>query len=289
MTATLYKPQDKSPPDFIEQGDILQPTEQLLQLLRTYHPYYAEHRENKYFVVLTQSCDLVMRDGGPCNARYVTLAPVRPLPAIIDREFGSKLKALDDGQHFASHRIKGEVERFLARLFNNNEPGLFYLEEDNGAKVPEAMCVVLALPIALKAEHYPTFLAARVVGIDDTFQAKLGWKLGEIYSRVGTPDLYEGSVMTGKVNSVAGRLALWLATEDIEELERLIAIERQSGARVDAESLHALLTKLPKKKERAVEVVLGIATALGLVKDPSPERFKFRKMLNNDRDFSALF
>jgi hypothetical protein len=46
---------------------------------------------------------------------------------------------------------------------------------------------------------------------------------------------------------------------------------------------------LPKKKERAVEVVLGIATALGLVKDPSPERFKFRKMLNNDRDFSALF
>jgi hypothetical protein len=286
-THWAYKPQ--SPPNDLEQGDVLRCTEGLLALLRKYHPYYADHPDNRFYQVLTQSCDLVRR-GGPCNARYIAIAPVRPFKVVVHREFDDKLKQIDVGDPYASSRTKSEVERFLARLFNNNEAPYFYLEAEHGAGLYEAMCSVLALPIALKAEHYETLLGARLIGIDEAFQAKLGWLLGQLYSRVGTRD-FEQDDVARKVAEVTDTLAVWLDPTVVSEIEAKIAKFKEDtpGAKVDEQVFAGLLKSIPQKKARVIDAVLEVATNVGLVQNPSKERYKFRRGLENDGGLAALF
>ncbi len=283
----LYKQQ--SPADLLEQGDILQRSDALIQLLHTYHPYYAQHAENRFFVVLTQSCDLVVR-GGACAARYIALAPVRPLKTIVQREFEPRLRKIDLGDPYASDSVRADVERFLARLFNNNETGYYYLEAEQGAGLYEAMCGVLALPISLKVEHYQALLQARILGIDDAFQAKLGWLLGQMYSRVGTRD-FETSVVKSKVDEVTDSMAVWLEPNQVTAMDALVAKYRaeNAGAQIDAAVFESLLKQVPKKKARAIEAVLEVAARIGLAANPSPQRRQLRLALENDRGFAGLF
>ncbi len=283
----LYK--QESPGHTLEQGDVLQRTDPLVNLLQDYHPYYAQHADNRFFLVLTQSCDLVVR-GGTCAARYIAIAPVRPLKAIVQREFDAKLKRIDVGDPYASDVVRSDVERFLARLFNNNESSYFYLEAEHGAGLYEAMCGVLALPISFKTEHYQTFLAARIIGIDEPFQAKLGWLLGQLYSRVGTRD-FEGAAIRSKVDEITDTMAVWLEPAQVAAVEKLILDYRaaNAGVPVDTNVFEALLRQVPKKKLRAIEVVLDVAAKIGLAANPSLQRRQLRTALENDHGFAGLF
>ena len=130
----IYLP---SPPlDKLEQGDLLKRTPELEALIGQYHPYYAEKADNRLFAVLTQSCDLVPREGGACRARYISLSPVRPLRAVLRRELEGKLENVGPGNKpFAPQRVLNTLEQFLERLFNNNEPPFFYYEANHGAGV----------------------------------------------------------------------------------------------------------------------------------------------------------
>ena len=84
----------------LEQGDILRLMSYLKdEVLSKYHPHYATHPHNELFIVLTQSCDIVLR-GGSCKAPYITLAPVRPLRVIIEREFYDRLRNLKPGKAY---------------------------------------------------------------------------------------------------------------------------------------------------------------------------------------------
>ena len=47
----------------LSQGDILKRTPELDEILAKVHPHFHQHRKNLYFMVLTQSCDLVIRNG----------------------------------------------------------------------------------------------------------------------------------------------------------------------------------------------------------------------------------
>lgn len=70
----------------LKQGDLLRRTSSLEDLLRDVHPHYKEKQANKYFIVLTQSCDLVRRTShDPCKSRHLSLAPVRPLSLLLER------------------------------------------------------------------------------------------------------------------------------------------------------------------------------------------------------------
>ena len=51
------------------------------------------------------------------------------------------------------------------------------------------MVAYLKVSIALKSEkHYKELLNAKVLELSDEFKAKLGWLVGNMYSRVGTTD-----------------------------------------------------------------------------------------------------
>lgn len=58
------------------QGDVLCVTDEMRKILKEVHPYFL-NEQYKYFMVLTQSCDLVRRNAGKCKTPYITLAAVR--------------------------------------------------------------------------------------------------------------------------------------------------------------------------------------------------------------------
>jgi hypothetical protein len=269
------------PLDKLEQGDILKRTKELDALIAEYHPYYAQKADNKFFAVLTQSCDLVPRQGGSCKARYISLAPVRPLKSVLKREFEGKLENVGPGRKpFAPQRVLNTLEQFLERLFNNNEPSFFYYEVDHGCGIYEEMCAMLALPISLKPEHYETLRAGKLAGIADVFQAKLGWLIGQMYSRVGTPDL-ERDVLRVKVKSYLDGLAVWVTDDQAIALRGLVAehAAANGGAIVGAPELAKLVKKVPRRKTQVLDVVLEVAQAQGLVQGGGAKAIAFRRAL----------
>jgi hypothetical protein len=184
-THYVYDDPDKTQ---LAQGDVLQRTDALVALLGQYHPHYAEHPDYKFFAILTQSCDLVRRDGKPPKSPYITIAAARTLEETLLREAA---KGQSDWQRQAKViglRERNNLLMFLQRVIDNNEPGYFYLHEDQSVGIHRACCVVLPLGVSLRARHYDLLLEAKIAQVKDTFQAKLGWLIGNMYGRVGTTE-----------------------------------------------------------------------------------------------------
>lgn len=64
--------------DSLCQGDILEKTDDLIAILKEVHPYFL-NEAYKYFMVLSQSCDLVRRNGKPAKLHIL---PLRLLESI---------------------------------------------------------------------------------------------------------------------------------------------------------------------------------------------------------------
>lgn len=288
-----YKSGDDKPPD-LEQGSVLKRTDYLVEkVLEVYHPYYASHPDNSYFIVLSQSCDLVRRNGAPCKAEYISIAPVRPLQVVLRREFADSLSTAGvGGVTYGSMSLRQRFEEFLARLFNNNNPKYFFLQQQPDAGLPEHACAILPLSISLKAEHYDAFLEARILNLDDTFQAKLGWLIGQQYSRVGTRDWDEEEIKS-KSAEIVNASAVWVKDTDISPLRKLIGEQAAAGANakpVDEDALSTLIRNIPSKKDQAIDSIFEIlvdAELLPAGKDP--KKFALRKKMRNNPTFAQFF
>lgn len=171
------------------QGDLIQITEDIKSILADIHPYFLKDRY-KYFMVLTQSCDLVRRNGSKCKTPFIVLATVQTFSdffdelLIVDRcaERVDKLLLMDA-------KKKDRAYQLLERIYNNTEPDYFFLYKDESLDFPESMIASLKVTIVLKSDlHYESCLKAKKMELSDEFKAKLGWLVGNIYSRVGTTD-----------------------------------------------------------------------------------------------------
>lgn len=174
--------------DGLNQGDVLDRTDKLTEVLSNYHPHYAHHEDYKYFMVLTQSCDLVRRGGSSPKTHYITLAAVRPVEDALRREAAKHQEDWQRDTSSISGKTKDRLMSFMERLLDNNEPGYFYLHEDQNLRLAGNNCAFLALSVALRVEHYERCLGAKVAQLKEPFQAKLGWLVGNMYSRVGTTE-----------------------------------------------------------------------------------------------------
>lgn len=170
----------------LQQGDILSPTSELKQVIERYHPYYA-HAKFAGYLVATQSCDLVRRKDG-IGAEYISLCAIKPFAGVLDREIKKYQSPVMMAAEAIGSRSRDRVLMFIERLLNNNHPEYFYLHEDPINGVPERSCAYLRLAISVRAEHYDTCLSSRNISLDHGFQSKLGWLIGNLYSRVGTED-----------------------------------------------------------------------------------------------------
>lgn len=242
--------------DELMQGDVLERTQALDRLLSEVHPHYFNHPKNQYFIVLTQSCDLVLRSPHrTCKAAYISIAPVRTLDIVIERFMRqtntAKVKA---DLPVAGDKIKTKITEFLQRLFNNNAPEYFYLDARE-TPLGADCAAFLHLSIAVKADlHYQTCLEAKVLQLDQTFQAKLGWLVGQLYSRVGTTD-WPQDKLTTKIRQVLNDAAIWVEEGKIAFLEeeyRKLS-ETDSDAIMTQEQISKAIKKAPTRKKRVIE------------------------------------
>ncbi len=184
------------------QGDLLTVTDELKSVLKEVHPYFL-NEQYKYFMVLTQSCDLVRRDGNKCKTPYITLAAVRDFDDFIETKFATdKYAEKVEGFLLMDSKQKDRAYQFLERIYNNTEPDYFFLYQDDKVSLQKSMIVTLKVSIAIKSLlHYDKCLAAKILELTDEFKAKLGWLVGNIYSRVGTTD-WDSVMTTAKRNEM---------------------------------------------------------------------------------------
>lgn len=179
------------------QGDVLNITEELAEVLRNDHPYFL-NGQYRYFMVLSQSCDLVRRDGKNCKTPYITLAAIRSYDSFVEKTLVKEKFAENvSGLLLMDEKKKEKAYQLIERIYNNTEPEYFFLYKEDALDFPESMITYLKVSIALKSqEHYDKCLAAKKMELSDEFKAKLGWLVGNMYSRVGTAD-WEG-IMTAQ-------------------------------------------------------------------------------------------
>lgn len=241
----------------LEQGDLLRRTPEIDSLLETVHPHYHQKTDYRYLLVLTQTCDLVRRAGEVCKTRYISLAAVRPLEVVIGRELSKHQRSsVERKGNFCDEASKVHLRQFLSKLLNNNQSNFFYLEAEPEVGLSEAHCAFLTLSVAVKAEqHYQTCLDARILRLRESFQHKLGWLTGNMYSRVGTEDWVPNTKTNAEfseyVESLLDERVLWVDTERKKRFtKRLKALDPEAlTTETVLSEYEALCRELPKKKD----------------------------------------
>lgn len=271
------------------QGDVLQRTPAIDQILAAVHPHFHQHHKNLYFMVLTQSCDLVIRDGGACKAPYITLAPVRSLDLIVERHLSQLPRtAIQSDLPVIGTKTRIKASEFLQRLLNNNESGYFFLDSED-TPLDDDCVAILGLSIPIKADlHIQTCVDAKILQLNETFQAKLGWLVGQMYSRVGTQD-WEPSRLNEKVRKMLTAAAIWVDDEKLSAVEQdFQAIAKQNpDARMSQTEIKKAISKVPDKRRRALdEATRVIRETLGPTQTELAERL--RRRLEGDAGLSTV-
>jgi hypothetical protein len=253
---TYNEPDNKQ----LKQGDILKKTPELLDLIKTIHPHYARE-DYLYFQVLTQTCDLVRRGHGKSKTRYITLATIRSLDLVVSRSIEDIAeKTLFKNKVFCSDIHKPKLKDQINKLLNNNDNNHFFLqaEPDYGLLIPS--CTQLHLSISIKAhEHLDKCLNAKILELSENFRAKLGWLVGNLYSRVGTEDYVPGAIPNTAlyeeyVSELLNRYVAWVPSSDFSTFRK--GASKASG-------LEEIQQKIEADRERARETQLnGIAAAI---------------------------
>ncbi len=181
----IYEEPDKNE---LCQGDVLDRNPALLDLIRKYYPYIVDNPQYKYYQILTQSCDLAIRDKQLPNAPYITIAVVRPISDALVREVRKDQELWQQAKKVVVPKTFDKMVLFTESLIDNNRDGYFYLHEDTSLGIFGYNCTFLNLSVSLKADHYGSFLDAKIAQIKDPFRAKLGWLVGHMFSRVGTEE-----------------------------------------------------------------------------------------------------
>ncbi len=216
----------------LQQGDLLKITDEIKEVLSTYYSYYANHPDYSYFMVLTQSCDLDRYGSKQCKARYITIAAVRPIRTVFSRELERHQRSsLEKNGNLCSRERQHWIRDFLIKLLNNNIPKYFYLAEDPEFGLDQANVAFLKLAIPIKVKHYKICLKARFVQLNDIFQAKLGWLIGNLYSRVGTPDWVPKQKTEEEFDSIVeetlNNMCLWIDDRILEHLRSELVVRRK--------------------------------------------------------------
>lgn len=211
-------------------------------------------------MVLTQTCDLVRGRAtahAPCKSDYITICPVRPLERILLRAMKNYVREAPGGLPIGTEKDRVKFTDFLERLFNNNEQGLFYLEQSDSALGVDC-CAITRLSIGLKSGlHYEKCLNSRILQLSEVFEAKLGWSVGNIYSRVGTRD-WGRKELSNKVRAALSDQVIWVKNEREQKflLERLSTREQtEQGQPIAARDVKAILNQMGDARQSVADSV----------------------------------
>lgn len=279
----------------LQQGDILDSTDEVHTLCQRIHPYFCNPKFLG-FMIVTQSCDLVRRKGNNCNAHYINLAVIRSLEEILPIFLDSVCVQVASCTYTASS--KDEANKLLSRIFNQNEQalGLFYLHPDEQAGIAVPSVALLRVSVSFCAEHYDIIQSARRGRLNSEFRSKLGWLAGNLFSRIGTTDWTEsrerkkqidtliGSFLTPDKESKSENSPLW-----VDEVGANSAIN--SGINLKELARGKLISVIrehtpPRPKEEVINsVIQTLKKVMPVVTDQDLE--KIRNRLINDESLKA--
>lgn len=271
----------------LQQGDVLRRTPELLELIKNIHPHYAGE-SYLYFQVLTQSCDLVRRKGN-CKSRYITLAAVRSLDLVVKRaieKFSDRIEF--GGQMLCGDQHKMQLDDFLKKIFNNNDTNHFFLNSAPEFGFLDDCCTHLHLSISIRAyEHYDVCLGAKVLELKENFRAKLGWLVGNLYSRVGTEDYVPGAILDEKeyqryVDEKMNTYVGWIPKPIFKDFKKLSV----DGGSVD--DVLSRVSEQQKKKRDQLFEQLTSTIANGLKIEDLDQKAKLRNILSNNSLLNKL-
>jgi len=268
------------------QGDILSPTPELRSVFDEVHPHFSD---NKYlaFMIITQTCDLVRRND-QCSAKYINVAVVRSLSQVLPSLIDTVCASLSSLVYSEEHRNR--VHDLLARIFNQNEQkhGLFYLYPDGDIGIGEGAVAFLRVSVAFRCQHYELMRKSRSGRLKEPFAHKLGWLVGNLYSRVGTQDWDQKKLndligeYIGEENDLGIRwIDRYLARTLEKELTRNATLAREE-----------VLARASREVKRPKD--LGVDRVVALVKSEFPDLDataieRLRTALQNDPELSTVF
>ena len=280
------------------QGDILRVTEDLAAVLNEFHPYYHQNPENKYLVVLTQECDLARRGSSPCKSPYILIGVVRYFSVLLERKIEGIVSHRSPTPYpILSEKENSGLDQFLSRIFNNNETDYYFFPKSPSQGFPENCCAFLRLAVPIKAEHYDKCVDAKILEINDAHRAKLGYKIGEIYSRVGTEDLTSTELRTLKKEAINDELfTLPQFGYKIFESKLNEWYKNNPGSTIDETALNLILDEVPEKRDQVIkylnENIIGFPTLKGFIPDDGDREAFANKLVAKiltDGRFTALF
>lgn len=270
------------------QGDILEPSANLLELFKDVHPHFTNPKY-RGFLILTQSCDLARREskGNRFSATHISLSVIRSIQDIISDSLKNHFGYLAPGIYNVG--MKFSVEALAERLVNQNENslGLFYLHPqlDFGISVPSV--AILRVSISLKAQHYARLLKARVGRLSKEFQPKLGWMVGNLYSRVGVPDWKEKSDEENNEEKTLNQILSFSREEPIwmdKKAFTKILEQKEDFDKLPPSEQEGIIEEFQPKppKEEVLEIIANTIQNTVNIKTDQLETIR-HKLSNNDR------
>jgi len=280
----------------LEQGDILEPREELSALFKNVHPYFTQPKY-RGFLVITQTCDLQNRlyNGTKrCSATHISLSVIRSVQDVISQSLSERFGFMAPGI-YAMH-MQRTVENLAERLVNQNENslGLFFLHSDLDSGIAVHSVALLRVAISVKAvEHYETLKSARVGRLSKEFQPKLGWMVGNLYSRVGVTDWKEKSEKENKnlenniikeILSFTRNKPIWLDKKVYDKILKNKPDFDSLPLNMQEEIIRESMPDPPKDK--ALEIIAKtVKNVSPKISDKEIETIKSR--LSNDDQFAA--
>jgi hypothetical protein len=273
----------------LAQGDIIEPAASIREVLKEIHPHFLDPKYVS-FMVLTQSCDLVQRSN--YRGQPINLCVVRELSSIAGRLLevfcGSEIRGVYRKEK------RSDARQFLERTINQNEQaiGLFYLHPDADAGISTPCVAMLRIAIALHTDHYEKIREARRGRLRPEFQAKLGWLIGNLYSRVGTEDWSDPTDRKTQQRSIIDQTLdglseiTWASTDAVKRAAKdNFSIDGKSPQEVSEEL--KLYEPNPLDQQTRDEIKRVISQHdLGI---PPETQEKFLKRLPNDATMAELF
>ncbi|GEM_PF-1988553 len=255
----------------LRQGDVLERSALLHDAIGKGHQYYAEERGYDYFLVLTPTCDLVLRDGR-CKSRYISLAAIRPLSVLVERELEKYKRSLKAPGIFCNLDRKDRAVQFVERLLHNTEEGYLFLP---GEFFPDETdrCAFLHLSVALRAsEHYEACASSKLLQLATDFSAKVGQLTANLYGQVATQALDEQADIDPqqikdeyKARLLDNGSIYWLSTEQAREFKlRAKAAKDANGGEIDAKKVEEIISKIPSDRELLIDRIMQIVHQSGL-------------------------
>lgn len=272
------------------QGDLLEITDELRAVLKDVYPYFL-NEQYKYFMVLTQSCDLVRR-GEKCKTPYITLAAVRSFDEVFEKLL-IKNKCVEDVNGFLLMDNKNWVRAYqlLERIYNNTESDYFFFYKDDLLGLPNSMVASLKVSITLKSElHYEKCLSAKILELSDEFKAKLGWLVGNIYSRVGTTDWESIKTESERKDMISNELKSHCIIGDKSQIKALKKelMERKEAVKTPDDALEFITNyPLESKYDQVIKVIEDIFSKASK-NIPTQEKEMLLKSIKSSRTLKTL-